>query len=199
MPFGEYIFLDKLITPLQKLSPIGISLWPGKAALLELKVIDHGRGSGTPESLSSVMLAPLICYEDTDPRLAARSARLGAQAIVLITNDSWFSRSAEAVQHAAQAVMRSIETGLPTIRVGNSGVTGIISPTGRTRWLTDGEGRPLVDSAGCQLETVLVPADPRPTPYVRFGDWPMLAVFSLSMILVFFISSRQVAVGKDSV
>ena len=205
VPFGEYIFLDKLIPPLQKLSPIGISLWPGKAALLELKINDHGRGNGqgtgalappnpAQGECSVVRLAPLICYEDTDPRLAARSARMGAQAIVLITNDSWFSRSAEAVQHAAQAVMRSIETGLPTIRVGNSGVTGVISPTGRTRWLTDGEGRPLVDAAGCQLETVLVPVDPQPTPYVRFGDWPMLVVFALSMVLVS-IRPRLVSVG----
>ena len=169
VPFGEYIFWDKLITPLQKLSPIGVSLWPGEAKVVELP---------------NARIAPLICYEDTDPRLSVKAARLGAQAIVLITNDSWFSHSAEAEQHAAQAVLRAIETGLPIIRVGNSGVTGVISPIGRTRWLSDGEGRPLVDAAGCQLETVLVPVDPQQTPYSRFGDWPLLAMFALSLALV---------------
>ena len=54
---------------------------------------------------------------------------------MLITNDSWFSLSNEAVQHASQAVLRAIETGLPVIRVGNSGVTGVIDGTGRARWL----------------------------------------------------------------
>ncbi len=184
VPFGEYIFWDKVITPLQKLSPIGVSLWPGEAALLKLTI--HGQGSGAPELPSGsheVLLAPLICYEDTDPRLTLRAARMGAQAIVLITNDSWFSDSAEAEQHAAQAVMRAYETGLPIIRVGNSGVTGIVSCSGRTRWLSDGEGHPLVDAAGCQLETALVPVDPQPTPYVRFGDWPMLVMFALSAAL----------------
>ena len=169
VPFGEYIFFDKLIPPLQKLSPIGVSLWPGEAKVLELN--------------KQIKLAPLICYEDTDPRLVVRAARLGAHAIVLITNDSWFSHSAEAEQHAAQALMRSIEAGLPIIRVGNSGVTGVISHTGRTRWLTDGNGRALVDAAGCQLDTALVPVDPQPTPYVRFGDWPMLTLFLLAVMM----------------
>jgi len=189
VPFGEYIFLDKIITPLQKLSPIGVSLWPGKASLLEMAV--GGRSPGGAEGASpaarrALSIAPLICYEDTDPRLSARAARMGANAIVLITNDSWFSHSVEAVQHGAQAVMRAIETGLPIIRVGNSGVTGVISHTGRTRWLSDGAGRPLVDAAGCQLETVFVPVDPRATPYVRFGDWPMLALFAFCFALSLF-------------
>jgi len=196
VPFGEYIFFDKLIPPLQKLSPIGVSLWPGEAATLRLDI--RRRGSGAPESAptAEIELAPLICYEDTDPRLSARAARLGAQAIVLITNDSWFSHSAEAEQHAAQALMRAVETGLPIIRVGNSGVTGVISHTGRARWLTDGEGRALVDAVGCQLETAFVPVDPQPTPYVRFGDWPMLALFLLAAILsVVGNASRKSAPG----
>ena len=181
VPFGEYIFWDKVITPLQKLSPIGVSLWPGEAKVLELPVA-AARSASAPYQIK---VAPLICYEDTDPVLSVRAARLGAQAIVLITNDSWFSDSAEAEQHAAQAVLRAVETGLPIIRVGNSGVTGVISPMGRTRWLPNGEGRPLVDAAGFQMETVLVPADPHPTPYVRFGDWPMLALFALALAMAF--------------
>lgn len=169
VPFGEYIPFDKWITPLQRLSPIGVSLWPGEARVLRLER-DDGR---------VFMLAPLICYEDTDPALARRAARLGAQAIVLMTNDSWFSYSMEPLQHAMQAVLRAIETGLPVVRVGNSGVTGVISPSGRARWLEDGEGRAVVDAAGVMCETVPVPARPRATPYVRFGDWPLGVLFAL--------------------
>ena len=175
VPFGEYIPFDKWITPLQRLSPIGVSLWPGEARVLRLER-DDGR---------VFMLAPLICFEDTDPVLARRAARLGAQAIVLMTNDSWFSYSIEPVQHAAQAVLRAIETGLPVMRVGNSGVTGVISPSGRARWLEDGEGRAIVDAAGVMCETVPVPVRPRVTPYVRFGDWPLGVFFALCLALVF--------------
>ncbi len=168
VPFGEYIPFDKWITPLQKLSPVGVSLWPGEARAFALRT----RAGAT------VALAPLICYEDTDPVLARRAARLGAQAIVLITNDSWFSQSIEPVQHAAQAVLRAIETGLPVVRVGNSGVTGLILPSGRARWLEDGDGKPLVDAAGTMVEHVLVAPHPVPTPYTRLGDLPLAGLFA---------------------
>ena len=182
VPFGEYIPFDKWIPILQKLSPIGVSLWPGEAKVF--KVTFHGRGSGAPES-PSVALAPLICYEDTDPTLSRAAARLGAQVIVLVTNDSWFSRSVEAEQHAAQAVLRAVETGLPVIRVGNSGVTGVIAGDGCARWLADGDGKPLVDAPGTMVETVRVSASPVLTPYARLGDWPLLLLFAAAVPLVF--------------
>ena len=195
VPFGEYIPLDKWIPVLQKLSPIGVSLWPGEAKVLNLTV--QGTGAGTPESPSvaprSVAIAPLICYEDTDPTLARAAARLGAQAIVLITNDSWFSHSVEAVQHAAQAVLRAVETGLPVIRVGNSGVTGVIAGDGRARWLSDGDGKPLVDAPGTMVETVRLEASPVPTPYTRLGDWPLLALFAAALPLAFVKTRKEKA------
>ena len=176
VPFGEYIPLDKLITPLQKLSPIGVSLHAGEPKLFDL---------------DGIRLAPLICFEDTVPPLARRAAADGAQAIVLITNDSWFSHSLEAEQHARQAVLRAIETGLPVMRVGNSGVTGVIMPSGHTRWLTDGAGHPLVDQPGCQIESVPIFRDAPTTPYVRFGDWPVLALFALAVAVTLLNTYRH--------
>ena len=189
VPFGEYIPFDKWIPALQKLSPIGVSLWPGEAKVFRLAI--HGQGAGAPES-QSVALAPIICYEDTDPTLSRAAARLGAQVIVLITNDSWFSLSNEAVQHASQAVLRAIETGLPVIRVGNSGVTGVIDGTGRARWLSDGDGKTLVDAPGTMVETVQVPASPALTPYSRVGDWPLLALFAIALTFVFVIPRKEI-------
>ena len=145
VPFGEYIPFDKWITPLQKLSPVGVSLHPGEPTLFTVDV--GGR---------TLKIAPLICYEDTDPALAAKAKRMGADLIVLVTNDSWFSNSAEAEAHTAQAVLRAVETGLPIVRVGNSGVTGVIRPDGTARWLSDDAGRPLVDAPGILLETVYI-------------------------------------------
>ena len=138
-----------------------------------------------------VKVAPLICFEDTLPALARKGAQLGAQAIVLVTNDSWFSDSWEAEQHAWQAVLRAVETGIPVVRVGNSGVTGVIEASGRARWLMDGAGRPLVDASGCQLETVQVRSAPRLTPYVRFGDWPLLVLFAASLVGLFMVKCRH--------
>lgn len=151
VPFGEYIPLDKTFPALQKLSPIGVSLYPGVPKLFTLTV-SSGR---------TVKVAPLICYEDTDPRLASRAREMGADMIVLITNDSWFSNSAEAEAHASQAVLRAIETGLPVVRVGNSGVTGVVRPDGTANWLSDSSGRLIVDERGVMVETVVVQARDR--------------------------------------
>ena len=188
VPFGEYIPFDKWIPALQKLSPIGVSLHPGEAKVLEVPV---AVAQERDPPVGRVKVAPLICFEDTLPSLARRGAELGAQAIVLITNDSWFSHSWEAEQHAWQAVLRAVETGLPVIRVGNSGVTGVIEESGRARWLMDGAGRPLVDAPGCQLETVQVRPAPRLTPYVRFGDWPLLVLFAASLVGLFLVKYRH--------
>ena len=188
VPFGEYIPFDKWIPALQKLSPIGVSLHPGEAKVLEVPV---AVATSCDPPVGSVKAAPLICFEDTLPPLARRGAELGAQAIVLITNDSWFSHSWEAEQHAWQAVLRAVETGLPVIRVGNSGVTGVIDESGRARWLMDGTGCPLVDVPGYQLETVQVRSAPRLTPYVRFGDWPLLFLFAASLAGLFMVKYRH--------
>ena len=124
-----------------------------------------------------------------------RLANLGASLLVFVTNDSWFSDSIEAEAHAWQATARAIETGLAVVRVGNNGVTGTISPSGRATWLADSAGRALVDREGTMLDRVaLRPATGKDggfrgytTPYAAYGDIPLFATFALlivAMILV---------------
>ena len=171
VPFGEYIPGDKLIPALQKFAPVG-SCTPGELKLLEV---------------GGVKTAVAICFEDTDSRQMRRLAEMGAELLVFITNDSWFSHSDEALQHAWQAVARAVETGLPVVRAGNSGVTGVVSADGRASWLLDADGKALVDKAGTMFDKIDCPVRPAPTPYVRFGDKPLAIAFVLlisGMILV---------------
>lgn len=178
VPFGEFIPGDKLIPALQKLAPVG-SCTPGELKTLEW----NGRRLGVA-----------ICYEDTDSAQVRELSR-SAGALVFITNDSWFSNSNEALAHAWQATARAIETGLQVVRVGNNGVTGTISPTGRTTWLLGEDGRPLVDGRGAMLDRVAFRSERGKgggfrgylTPYALIGDWPLGATFALlilAMILV---------------
>ena len=172
VPFGEFIPGDKWITALQKLAPVG-SCTPGELKLLG----DYGVA---------------ICYEDTDSAQMRALLHKGARALVFITNDSWFSDSIEAEQHSWQAVARAVETGLPVIRVGNSGVTGTIDPHGRASWLSSADGRPLVDARGTMCDTVTKLAPPCSTMspgtfYGALGDIPLAVSFALlivSMVLV---------------
>ena len=180
VPFGEFIPGDKWITALQKLAPVG-SCTPGKLKLLG----DYGVA---------------ICYEDTDSAQMRRLARLDAKALVFITNDSWFSDSVEAEQHAWQSVARAIETGLSIVRVGNSGVTGTVAPDGRANWLEQSPGRSLVDSRGTMCDSVALrsgesrplagPPSPQ-TPYVLIGDVPLAVAFALLIALMVLVKYRD--------
>ena len=76
-------------------------------------------------------VVPLICLDDVDPMLAIEGARLGAQAIVGLSNDSWFSQYPQGMElHLAVARFRSIETRLPQLRVTTNGYTAFIDPNG---------------------------------------------------------------------
>lgn len=112
-----------------------------------------------------VNVLPLICLDDVHPDLAIDGARLGAQAIVGISNDSWFTDYPVGARlHLAVAAFRSIETRLPQVRLTSNGLSAIIDDTGEVLASTS-----IGDQA---VLTAFVSArDPAPTLMVRWGDW----------------------------
>ena len=180
VPFGEFIPGDKWFPSLQRLAPVG-SCTPGEPRLLNL----------TLASGAVIPLGVAICFEDTDAALVRTFAKMGAKALVFVTNDSWFSQSDEPLAHAWQATARAVETGLPVVRVGNSGVTGTITPRGRAAWLLGPEGRPLVDRPGTMLDRIPVAGGLSPTLYVRLGDAPLAVAFGLLVALMGVVGWRR--------
>ena len=75
-------------------------------------------------------IAPSICYEGLFPTHSLDGARLGADALLNITNDSWFGPNGEPYLHFALTRFRTIETRLPMLRSTNTGVTALINPLG---------------------------------------------------------------------
>lgn len=79
-----------------------------------------------------IPVLPLICRDAVDPALAIAGARLGAQAILTLSNDGWFTGHPPGARlHLAVATFRSIETRLPQFRVTNDGLSAVIDPAGR--------------------------------------------------------------------
>ena len=110
-------------------------------------------------------MVPLICLDDVHGDLAIDGARLGAQAIVGMSNDSWFTgQPIGARLHLAVAAFRSIETRLPQVRVTSNGLSAIIDDTGE-----------VVASTAMWQQAVLTAfvsaQDPPLTLMVRWGDW----------------------------
>jgi len=188
VPFGEFIPGDKWITSLQKLAPVG-SCTPGDLKLLRLPLAQNGDGTTL-----SVNAGVAICFEDTDSAQIRRLAKMGARILFFITNDSWFSKSNETMQHAWQAVARAIETGLPVVRVGNSGVSGTVSPDGRATWLIGSNGKPLVDHGGSMFDRIPVQSmdgSVKMTVYVKLGDVPLAIAFALLILSIIMIKYKE--------
>ena len=121
MLFGEYIPFYDLVPWFTKIFPEASNFSRGAdPTIFPLEV--GGR---------HFQLAPLICYEDILPGFARRAAKLGPNAFINITNDAWFGRTAEPVQHLALAVFRSVEHRLEMIRAVNTGVSAHIDAGGR--------------------------------------------------------------------
>ena len=77
-----------------------------------------------------IPVLPLICLDDIDAGLAIDGARLGAQAILTMSNDSWFTDHPQGAElHQAVAAFRSIETRLPQFRVTTNGYSAVIDAT----------------------------------------------------------------------
>lgn len=78
-------------------------------------------------------ILPMICYEDIIPTFVRRMWSEGgpADALVNVTNDSWYGDTHEPLIHLVLASFRSIETRRSLIRSTNTGISAIVDPVGR--------------------------------------------------------------------
>jgi len=158
VPFGEYVpawipFLHTLVPEIADFKPAD------DAGVVQARGISYGA---------------LICYESLFPEEARSRVLAGAEVLVNVTNDAWYGRTPAAWQHFQAARMRAVETGRYVLRAANTGVTAIIQPNGVVRnqlqWWT-----PAV------LQGAFVSSNMM-TPYVRWGDWPLIIVLMLLLI-----------------
>lgn len=170
--FGEYLPLGNALPILRRILPIPGDFTPGKGPV--------------PFHLNEprTTIATVICFEDVFPHFVREHVGEDTDFLLNLTNDGWFGESTAQWQHAATALFRAVENGLPLIRCTNNGLTCWIDERGRIRdWLgrTDGQ----VYSAG--FLTVEVPlrvanGSRSPTFYRQYGDvfgWSCLGWTSL--------------------
>jgi len=124
-----------------------------------------------------IPVLPLICLDDVDSGLTIDGARLGAQAILTMSNDSWFSTVPQGARlHQTVAAFRSIETRLPQFRVTTNGYSAAI----------DANGKLLAGTAIGQAALAVADLTVRPpaaTLMVRWGDWVGLAAAGFLLLL----------------
>lgn len=118
VPFGEYIPLRRYIPA--KLRPI-------------TKVIADFRAGNGVKTIHTDKLPPfgiLICYEIIFPHeVADKNDR--PQWLINLTNDGWYGKSSGPYQHLVTAQLRAAEEGLTVVRAANSGISAVISRSGK--------------------------------------------------------------------
>lgn len=122
VPFGEYLPLEKQLR--------------GFINFFNIPMSDFSAGEHHQQALNlqGINIGTLICYEVAYPGLVGESAN-NNNVLLAISDDTWFGRSAAAWQQLQISKVRSAETQLPMILVGNDGYTGWIDARGHVRVL----------------------------------------------------------------
>jgi apolipoprotein N-acyltransferase len=181
VPFGEYVPARRLLGYFVNRIIAGFGdLFPGRVqTIFEVK---------------SARLAVLICYESIFPDLSRRAIKSGGEILINITNDAWYGKSSAQYQLLAMAVMRSVETKVPMVRVANTGISAVIEPSGRITART-----PLFER-GTEVEQVAW--RPERTVYTVVGDLfaEICVLLTLAGLLAaYFSRARPASVDEASV
>ena len=165
--FGEYIPLVRWLPFIKWFTPITDGFASGDR-VVKFDFIRGRELSGTP-----VRTATLICFEDLFPHLVREYVDDETDFLVNLTNNGWFGESAAQWQHAAAAVFRAVENGVPLLRCSNNGLTCWVDEHGRMRQLLRNESG-SVYGAGVMRAEIPVRATAEkhaPTFYRQHGDW----------------------------
>ena len=169
VPFGEYFPVPDFVRH--------------QMQVLDMPYSDLGAGEAQPEllRLQGLPVATFICYEAVFGHEVIRDLP-AAQLLVNVSNDAWFGRSFAPYQHFQIAQMRAVETGRDLLRATNTGITALVDATGRVQ----GQLPPFEVGV---LRGEVVPRTGA-TPYVLWGDWPVLMWLVASLSLAAWIRKR---------
>jgi apolipoprotein N-acyltransferase len=170
VPFGEYVPYRKYLPFLNALHVAIFDDQPGSA---DQPAVDAGAPVG--------QIGSAICYESSYPRFLRQQTRAGANVLDVITDDTWFGRTAAAEQHMAMSAMRAAENHRYLVRCAATGISAIFDPDGRVI-----AEAPLFTQSVVAAPIVSLSGE---TPFVRYGDW----FVGLCVVIVVLVGMLSIA------
>ncbi|MDR5170667.1 apolipoprotein N-acyltransferase [Methylobacillus flagellatus] len=173
VPFGEFI-------PLKQVFGWVYENW------LDIPLTDMSRGGfqQRPMRIAGQAVAINICYEDVfgeEIILQLPEANI----LVNTSNDAWYGESFAAYQHLQIAQARSMETARMMLRSTNTGATAIIRADG------------TLAAHAPHFQTTILEGEAQgyqgTTPYVRWGNWPVLILLFTALGLLWRRRARPFA------
>jgi apolipoprotein N-acyltransferase len=158
VPFGEYIPLHSIL---------------GRVLdILQVPMSDFSAGAQqqSPLRADGYAVGTTICYEIAFGEEVIR-ALPDAAFLVNVSNNAWFGDSAAPHQQLQMGRMRARETGRYLLSATNNGVTAIV----------DNRGKAVSVAPQFEVAVLTGTVEPRKgaTPYVRLGNFPVIAVMGL--------------------
>lgn len=161
VPFGEYFPVPDFVKNQMRLMN------------LPYQNFSPGENGQPPLALGGQMIGGSICYEDVFGQEMLDTAR-GSSLLVNVSNDAWFGGSLAPHQHLQIARTRTAEVGRYMLRATNNGISAVINPNGQTTQQSP-QFEPYV-------VTAQVPGMRGQTPYMLYGDWPMVVLAFLATV-----------------
>ncbi|WP_392564465.1 apolipoprotein N-acyltransferase [Orbus wheelerorum] len=165
VPFGEYIPLQSLLSPIAKMLNIPMSSMSAGPAIQK------------PLIMKGFKFSTVICYEVILSDLLWHNFTPDTDFLLTVSNDAWFGNSIGPWQHLQMARTRALEFGRTLLRSTNNGITAIITPKG-----TIAKQLPQF-----QTTTLSITLNPNIglTPYARWGNYPYYALLVIFVIIIF--------------
>lgn len=169
VPFGEYVPLASVLR--------------GLISFFDLPMSGFTPGKYNQELLSAAgqKIAPTICYEDVFGEDLIRFLP-EATLILNASNNAWYGDSFAPHQHLQISQMRALETGRDLMRVTTNGVSALINFKGE------------IISRSPQFEDYVVTDFVQPrigsTPYVLWGNYVLLLLIVIGLVIIPFISRK---------
>jgi len=173
VPFGEYVPWRSELDWISATHQIPVDRTPGTRV----------------QTVSAPGVPPFgtpICYENSFPDLPRAFVRDGATFLVVPVNNASYGFTAASDQHLQMSRMRAVETGRWVVDAAVSGVSAFIATDGR-----------VVAQTGLFQTRILqhtITTSTATTPYVRWGDW--FVVFLLGVAIVLFLLPRRRAAAR---
>ncbi len=161
VPFGEFLPLERVLRGMISFFDLPMSSFsPGPDEQPLLQVAGH-------------RVAATVCYEDA---FGEEVIDFLPEASMLVngSNNAWYGDSLAPHQHLQISRMRALETGRPMLRATTNGISALI----------DEKGGIQVRSRQFQTDTLtgLVQPMQGATPYVRWGNWPVVVLLLILVV-----------------
>lgn len=164
----EAVYMKRQLVPFGEYNPF-------KSDSLRFTATDFSAGEECSLIKSDKgLLGCAICFESVFPGSVSECVKEGAEAIIILTNDSWLGDTIPLYQHHSHSVMRAVENNRYVLTATNTGISSVINNKGE-----------VINQSQINTEYVICETfymNNYISFYTRYGD---VVIFPSCLIIIF--------------